>query len=580
MADSGELLQKDGAVGSVDDLKSHVNAKPQSNKKELRGCRVMSDISIENLENKDDSGSFLQSYAQVVDSSSKVSSSSDKSVSLSGAEGGKHGDVAKEMSPALSEGSTSSYEKKNKSALQVPYFSGNHFVEVTKGILHLYKENQRTSLDEEAERSEMLCILAVPGGMTTHDLLQFTAPVSYNIEQMRIIRNSKPNQYMVLIKFKNQKSADEFYENFNGMRFNSIEPEICHLVYVAKVESVKESEESCRPLYGHTELPTCPVCLERMDESVEGILTILCNHAFHGNCLAKWGDTSCPVCRYSQTPELVPDNHCFTCGCCDNLWICLICGNVGCGRYEEGHAFKHYLDTQHTYAMQLGNNRVWDYAGDNYVHRLVQNKADGKPVELMSIQGEIQNEEKLDSIQLEYTYLLTSQLETQRHFFEGEIARVEKETSSQIEELKELTKVALEGRQKLDEDLHKVTREKNSTEKKLHQVTTKLNKALSELKEEKELNDCLRKNQQLWKDKLDETQKQFKDLKEAKEQEISELKEQVRDLMFYLEAQQKIQTIPEAERQDIQEGQIVVDSTPSSSTPSSVRGRQRRRKNR
>lgn len=40
------------------------------------------------------------------------------------------------------------------------------------------------------------------------------------------------------------------------------------------------------------------------------------------------------------------------------------------------------MDTQHTYAMQLGNNRVWDYAGDNYVHRLVQNKADGKPVEL------------------------------------------------------------------------------------------------------------------------------------------------------------------------------------------------------
>lgn len=32
--------------------------------------------------------------------------------------------------------------------------------------------------------------------------------------------------------------------------------------------------------------------------------------------------------------------------------------------------------------MQLGNNRVWDYAGDNYVHRLIQNKADGKPVEL------------------------------------------------------------------------------------------------------------------------------------------------------------------------------------------------------
>ncbi len=30
--------------------------------------------------------------------------------------------------------------------------------------------------------------------------------------------------------------------------------------------------------------------------------------------------------------------------------------------------------------MQLGSNRVWDYAGDNYVHRLIQNKTDGKMV--------------------------------------------------------------------------------------------------------------------------------------------------------------------------------------------------------
>ena len=27
------------------------------------------------------------------------------------------------------------------------------------------------------------------------------------------------------------------------------------------------------------------------DESVEGILTILCNHSFHGSCLSKWSDT-------------------------------------------------------------------------------------------------------------------------------------------------------------------------------------------------------------------------------------------------------------------------------------------------
>ncbi len=43
---------------------------------------------------------------------------------------------------------------------------------------------------------------------------------------------------------------------------------------------------------------------------------------------------------------------------------------------------RHFTTTQHTYSMQVGSNRVWDYAGDNYVHRLLQNKADGKLVQV------------------------------------------------------------------------------------------------------------------------------------------------------------------------------------------------------
>lgn len=60
----------------------------------------------------------------------------------------------------------------------------------------------------------------------------------------------------------------------------------------------------------------------------------------------------------------------------------------------------HFVETQHTYSMQLGNNRVWDYAGDNYVHRLVQNKGDGKLVEVDE-GGRVVHEEKVDSLALE-----------------------------------------------------------------------------------------------------------------------------------------------------------------------------------
>ena len=44
--------------------------------------------------------------------------------------------------------------------------------------------------------------------------------------------------------------------------------------------------------------------------------------------------------------------------------MCLICGHVGCGRYQDRHAWSHYVDSTHSYAMELETSRIWDYAGD------------------------------------------------------------------------------------------------------------------------------------------------------------------------------------------------------------------------
>lgn len=149
-----------------------------------------------------------------------------------------------------------------------------------------------------------------------------------------------------------------------------MESELCHLVYVAQVEICGDGgggNGMGPPMTGLTELPICTVCLERMDESVDGILTILCNHSFHSACLVKWGDTTycqklfitnqhsiissswlfkfllyfrCPVCRYLQSPEVAAESCCSECKSSEQLWICLICGHIGCGRYIEGHAYK------------------------------------------------------------------------------------------------------------------------------------------------------------------------------------------------------------------------------------------------
>lgn len=80
---------------------------------------------------------------------------------------------------------------------QVAFYIGNHYVEVIHGILHLYKDNKLTPLSEEAERSDLICMLSVSASKTIHDILQFTAPFNQDIQHIQIIRDSKPNQYMV-----------------------------------------------------------------------------------------------------------------------------------------------------------------------------------------------------------------------------------------------------------------------------------------------------------------------------------------------------------------------------------------------
>ena len=115
---------------------------------------------------------------------------------------------------------------------------------------------------------------------------------------------------------------------------------------MSHVEAVRSSDGASQPVAGLTELPSCPVCLERLDDSVNTVLTILCNHSFHSSCLEKWSDTtsvpfvinnwmlesrkswlciSCPVCRYCQSPEPAADNKCFQCDvrevsqCCQRI---------------------------------------------------------------------------------------------------------------------------------------------------------------------------------------------------------------------------------------------------------------------
>lgn len=59
-----------------------------------------------------------------------------------------------------------------------------------------------------------------------------------NTLQVRVIRDSSPNKYMAILQFNDQASVDEFYLAFNGRRYNSLEPETCHVLYIAEVGTV------------------------------------------------------------------------------------------------------------------------------------------------------------------------------------------------------------------------------------------------------------------------------------------------------------------------------------------------------
>ncbi|KAG9064012.1 hypothetical protein KI688_004126 [Linnemannia hyalina] len=461
----------------------------------------------------------------------------------------------------------------------------------------------------QPDQGTSVCVLAVPSYLSPGDFLNFVGPVRPNVSHFRIIRDSVPNRFMVLMKFRTKEATTEFYTRYNGKAFSSLEPEICHVVHLKSIEiragsmppyafpflnddpflqshhssstaatqpKVGEgsphhqqhgsnnslSMSSLQSDHGLAELPTCPVCLERMDSSVTGT-------------------------GLSATTDGVSEdqNVCAICGTTENLWICLICGHIGCGRYQEKHAYHHYYETSHLYALELESQRVWDYAGDGYVHRLIQNKADGKLVELPSaVDGTLPSQhsvqvgqEKLDAIGLEYTYLLTSQLESQRLYFDAQMAAMtaqlaqlgkeakdwEQEASLMNQKNRELAIIA-ESLEK--EKLPMLVKEKKAAEKRMEKMQERLQALERQYEEEKEMNIGLMTNQDSIRTKLQE-----------KEAEILELQDQVRDMMIYLDTQQKIES--SSLKDELANGTVgVVVQPPQTSPPSGNHSRRKGRK--
>lgn len=454
------------------------------------------------------------------------------------------------------------------------------FKEAQGGSQHQSKpqtDSQAAQTAYEDETGTLLAVLGLPSTMTAAEFLAWVEPARESVQRMRMIREGNAGRCTVLMQFREAVDAEEFYKQYfdqplphfassqhsptrdaappSGSSTTTAAP--AQIVYVTQVTlssssqlpyaypqlansdpwplaslavpgpstTKSDGDAALAPatdpaarlaLSLATELPTCPVCLERMDSSVTGLMTVSCQHTFHCDCLSRWGDARCPVCRYSQNRTTTPGmtsllasrgrlqgdatgdedraTQCTVCNTTDDLWVCLICATVGCGRYKKGCAKRHFVESGHIYSLELETSRVWDYVNDGYIHRLIQNRADGKLVELPSTQSTPQRRriasggrrrsrprtsdqagssqvaegqqlaqssgrgqddddyadsdddyededekdtksggklgstnDKLEAISLEYQYLLLSQLESQRAYYEEQVRRLQSE---------------------------------------------------------------------------------------------------------------------------------------------------------
>ena len=325
-----------------------------------------------------------------------------------------------------------------------------------------------------------------------------------------------------------------------------------------------------------------------MDDTT-GLLTILCQHLFHCACLQKWQGRGCPVCRYPNSPLALAAQSpydpayeppfgagdaslCSVCDCTEDLWICLICGKVGCGRYRGGHAKEHWKESAHNFALEIETQHVWDYAEDAWVHRLIREKGDSKLIELPSSRSglggaryaedvEMVPREKLDRIGLEYTHLLTSQLESQRVYFEELVGKAVAKASAASsaaasashranEALAQLHELRL-AHNHLQDDVVTGLEKDLAREKKRAEKSAELARGFGRsLTEEKEVNAGLLKRIEHVNGGMAALSTELGALRAAN----ADLTEQNRDLLFSITASSRIQDLQEAG--GLEEGEV------------------------
>ena len=277
-------------------------------------------------------------------------------------------------------------------------------------------------------------------------------------------------------------------------------------------------------------LPSCPVCIKRLDKSISGLNTIKCRDLFHSCCRENCQVISkdCSVCEIIDNSSL--ENDCYDCSSTENLWICLICSNLGCGRYKGGHAHNHFARTGHAFALKLDSHHIWDYTSDKYVHWNI--KSDGGTV--VDVDEDIKSSEDVrESLRTQPTEefnseFTTAQLESQKAYFEERLISIKNGHKHEIIKLKHEQDKNLIN---LKDEISKLNHER----KIFSDLSSQLQEQLKKLKSQNELlkND-LETERKISQGLSDSYDKLKSDLINS-QTEKQELDDQVKDLMKHIE---------------------------------------------
>lgn len=269
------------------------------------------------------------------------------------------------------------------------------------------------------------------------------------------------------------------------------------------------------------------------------------------------------TCGFGESPFSI-----FLCTEYTNDLHSLICGNVGCGRYDEAHAQEHFKQTSHAFAMDQTDQHIWDYAGDNYVHRLLQDKSNGKLVELPSAHSSSLRSsnnyvsdldgEKIDKMSHEYTTLLSSQLDSQRLYFQEQLDRAADKAAkanAAAEAASQEVQIAIARAQELEASHHTILeetlpaleKEKGRAERRAEKADALFRQIRKDAQEKEVMNDSLL-------ERVKWLQSQVEELTKGK----SEVEETNRDLMGYISCMERLKNAGE----DIEQGTVTVADAP------------------